>query len=130
MKLLTSLSDYLPPCSEIDSFEIGYLEGRKQVKRWIISEKDITEMYENEGEEITLWCDGKDIRKRKNLDGVNPEVTANKCSKNLHESHIEELSQELTSIHGDKFNYAQYKLWARMMANKQHTDKNIPPIYQ
>ena len=27
------------------------------------------------------------IRKRKNLDDVNPEVTANKHNKNLHESH-------------------------------------------
>lgn len=128
MKLLTTLTDYLPPCSELESFEVGYLEGRKQTKRWIISEEDIYEMYENEGEEICLWCDGKDVsRKRKKTDEASLEVTASKRSNNSHENEIEELTQELSGIHDDKFSYAQYKLWARMIVNKQHTDMNIPP---
>jgi len=84
-------------------------------------------MYENEDNEIYIWCDGKDVtRKRKQSEDASPEATASKrfCS---HESNVEELAQDLAGIHGDKFNYAQYKLWARMIINKQHTDKNIPP---
>lgn len=129
MRLFSTLTDHLPPESEVYSFEVGYLEGRKQTKRWIISDKDITEMYENEDEEILLWCDGKDVtRKRKHPDDASPEsAVTSKRSNGSHESHIEDLTQELSSIHGDKFNYAQYKLWARMIVNKQHINKDVPP---
>lgn len=130
-KLLSSFSEYLPPSSEIDSFEVGYLEGRKQTKRWMISEKDITEMYESEGDEITLWCDGRDVtRKRKDLEDSSSQVPASKHAKTSHhESLVEELAQELSTLHGDKFNfmYGHYKIWARMIVTKQYTDKNTPP---
>jgi hypothetical protein len=64
MKLLSSLSEYVPPISEIDSFELGYLEGRRQTKRWIVSDSDIIEMYNNapnNEQEVQLWCDGRDV---------------------------------------------------------------------
>ncbi len=126
-KLLSTLDDYLPPPS-VDSFEVGYLEGRKQTKRWMISEQDILEMYENEGDEIILWCDGKNVTgKRKNSDDVNPEEPASKHCRGSHENQIEDMAKELGSIHSDKFSYSQYKVWARMIINKQHTDKDIPP---
>ncbi len=133
-KLLSTLSEHLPSSSEIDSFELGYLEGRRQTKRWIISEKDLFEMYENapsDDREILLWCDGKDVsRKRKGTDDDAAEKPAPKRSgftSSAHENDIEALTEELTSIHGDKYSYAQYKLWARMIINKQHKDKDTPP---
>ena len=136
MKLLSTLSEHLPPISEIDSFEVGYMEGRRQTKRWIISEDDISEMYENAPNddcEILLWCDGKDVsridRKRKGSD-ISVDKTAPKRSSptsSSHEQEVEALSQELNSIHGEKYTYAQYKLWARMILNQQHRDKETPP---
>ncbi len=47
MKLMSTLGEHLPPVSEIDSFEVGYLEGRRQIKRWIVSDADVVEMYNN-----------------------------------------------------------------------------------
>ena len=128
LKLMGSLGEHLPPVSEIDVFEVGYLEGRRQTKRWIVSDTDLVEMYTNapnEEHEILLWCDGKDVsRKRKCTSYEEP---AAKRSKNSHEEAIEEVTHELEGIHGDKYVYRQYKLWGRMIVNKQHKDKNTPP---
>lgn len=44
-----------------------------------------------------------------------------------HEEEVEDLTQELSSAHGNKYSYAQYKLWARMIINKQHSDRDHPP---
>ena len=41
-------------------------------------------------------------------------------------SHEEDLTQELSSAYGDKYGYAQYKLWAKMIINK-HSHKDNPP---
>ena len=131
LKLLGNLGEHLPPVSEIDLFEVGYLEGRRQTKRWIVSDADIIEMYTNapnEEHEILLWCDGKDVsRKRKPANDAINEEPAAKRSSNSHEEAIEEIAQELEGIHGEKYVYRQYKLWARMIENKQHKDKNTPP---
>ena len=133
-KLISTLSEYLPPNSEIDTFEVGYLEGRRQTKKWIVSEKDISEMYENAPNydgEIILWCDGKDVSRKRKVDDASSENPASKRSSlstsSHHEDEIEDLTQELSTIHGDKYNYAQYKLWARMIVNQQHRDKDNPP---
>ena len=40
------------------------MEGHKQAKRWIISVKDLEEIYvngPNADNEILLWCDGKNV---------------------------------------------------------------------
>ena len=127
LKLMGSLGEHLPPVSEIDVFEVGYLEGRRQTKR----DTDLVEMYTNapnEEHEILLWCDGKDVsRKRKCTSYSSNEEPAAKRSNNSHEEAIEEVAHELEGIHGDKFVYRQYKLWGRMIVNKQHKDKNTPP---
>ena len=42
------------------SFNIGYYEGRKSLKIWLMSKEDFTTMYVKcpKGE-ITLWCDAR-----------------------------------------------------------------------
>ena len=134
MTLLHSLGEYLPSSSEIDSFEVGYMEGRRQIKRWIVSDEDVEDMYynaPNDEREILLWCDGKDVsRKRKCMDERIAENCLPKCSNvvnSSHEEEVEDLTQELSSAHGNKYSYAQYKLWARMIINKQHSDRDHPP---
>lgn len=129
MKLLSTLSEHLPPTSEIDLFEVGYMEGRRQTKRWIISGNDIAEMYKTApNDHEILWRDGKDVtrvdRKRKAVDDndTSDGRTASKRASIFHEE-VETLTQELKSIHGEKYSYAQYKIWARMIINGQHRDK-------
>lgn len=130
LKLFETLSEHLPPATEMSAFEVGYLEGRRQIKRWIVADDDVTDMYDNapsDENEILLWCDGKDVsHKRKCLSDSN-EAPAPKRSNPTHEDAIESLAHELEVLHGEKYNYSQYKLWARMMVNKQHRDKKIPP---
>ena len=98
LKLLSNLSQHLPPVTEIGSFELGYLEGRRQIKRWIVSDDDVLEMYDNaptDENEILLWCDGKDVsHKRKCASDSNTEAPAPKRSHNSHEDVIEALTQE------------------------------------
>ena len=44
----------------MDSFQIGYFEGRGSDKCWISSDRDLNKMYSlfDSGLRITLWCDG------------------------------------------------------------------------
>ena len=134
MKLLSSLYEHLPPSCEIDSFEVGYMEGRRQTKRRIVSTKDMKNMYKNvpnDDLEILLWCDGKDVsHKRYCVQEPNadrPVPKRSNLANSSHEEDIEDITQEFSSAHGDKYSYAQYKLWARMIMNKQHNDKDNPP---
>lgn len=131
LKLFETLSEHLPPATEMSTFEVGYLEGRRQIKRWIVADDDVTDMYDNapsDDNEILLWCDGKDVsHKRKCVSDSNTEAPAPKRSSTTHEDAVESLTQELEVLHGEKYNYSQFKLWARMIVNKQHRDKNTPP---
>ena len=49
-----------------------------------------------------------------------------------HEQQIKKITLELADMHGKKYNDNQFKLWARMMVNKQYDDidhhPNIPLI--
>ena len=131
MKLMSTSGEHLPPVSEIDSFEVGYLEGRRQIKRWIVSDADVIEMYNNapnDEQEILLWCDGKGVsRKRGCVNDASTEEPVTKRSNNSHEETVEEMAQESEGMHGEKYTYRQYKLWGRMIVNKDHTDKMTPP---
>ena len=134
MKLLSSLYEHLPPSCEIDSFEVGYMEGRRQTKRWIVSAKDVKDMYKNapnDDLEILLWCHGKDVSHKRYCvqepSADRPVPKRSNLANSSHEEDIEDITQEFSSAHGDKYSYAQYKLWARMIMNKQHNDKDNPP---
>ena len=76
-----------------------------------------------------MWCDGKDESRKRKVDDASTENPASKHSSLSNSSHheIEDLTQELSTIHSDKYNHVQYKLWARMIVNQQHRDKDNPP---
>lgn len=124
----------MPPASAIDEFNVGYFHGRPQVKSWIISEDDLKAMYANAGDkDILLWCDGQGQatsssgRKRKQHDTeteIAPKCAASNASG---EEKLEEYISELQEIHGDKYDYGEYRLWARMIKNHQWKDKDSPP---
>ena len=46
----------------MDSFQIGYFEGRDSAKCWVLSDRDLNKMYSlfDSGSCITLWCDGSE----------------------------------------------------------------------
>ena len=43
------------------------------------------------------------------------------------EEELEKYVSELQEVHGDKYDYGEYKLWARMIKNRQWKDKDTPP---
>ncbi len=40
---------------------------------------------------------------------------------------LQEHIHELQEIHGDKFDYGEYRIWSRMIKNQQWKDKDTPP---
>ena len=78
------------------------------------------------GDTVTLFCDGKsgeNKRKRKS-------TTADDTSDSTHGDHeqqIKKIALELADMHGEKYNDNQFRLWARMMVNKQHDNMDHPP---
>jgi len=137
-QLIESLDKLVPPASKIDSFQVGYLYGRPQKKRSIISTEDLEAMYTSAkpNGEILLWCTKRDTdesdscktgssssRKR----STNSSSDGPQTKKASYESTLEELTDELKQIHGDKYNYAQLKMWARMIGSQQWKSKDNPP---
>ena len=55
LKLIDELEEQVPDSL---SFPVGYFEGQKHSKIWLVTEKDLQAMYEKYPQgEITLWCD-------------------------------------------------------------------------
>ena len=141
-KLAESLSPHVAELSthSTDAFNVGYFHGRPQVKSWIVSEEDFQSMYSlSNGKEILLWCDGKSQvvvgRKRKHGEGdgekedtsTDKTCSSAKSSAQAHEIELEENISKLQTIHEDKYDYGQYRLWARLIENHQWKDFNNPP---
>ncbi len=141
-KLAESLSPHVAELStdNMDAFNVGYFHGRPQVKSWIVSEEDLQSMYSlYNGKELLLWCDGKSQvvvgRKRKHGEdehGEKEDTSTDKTSKakssaQAHEIDLEENISRLQTIHEDKYDYGQYRLWARLIINHQWKDLNNPP---
>ena len=109
MKLIEEFKDLVP-----DSlfFDVGYFEGQKHSKIWLVDKEDFSTMYRKyPREEISLWCDGhteaedcaKGGRKRKRGPSKRRE----------REKEVDEVSQQLKEKHGDKYDTPRLRLWAR-----------------
>lgn len=44
-----------------------------------------------------------------------------------HEQDVKKLALDLTEQHGNQYTEQQFRLWARMIVNKQHDDQEQPP---
>ena len=144
-QLMESLGEHVPAETDMNTFNVGYLKKPSQAKHWLITERDLEIMYGQSGEEISLWCDH-----RLEEDAVPPTSTSqgnkrpgpsastgsevptakrvkNSTNYSKREDEIEELSTELRKIHGEKYTYPQYKLWARMIKCGQHAHRDHPP---
>jgi hypothetical protein len=72
--------------------------------------------------EILLWCSKRDTKESDSHEtGANSSRTSDapQTKKASQERKLEELTNELTKIHGDKYSYAQVKMWARMIESQQ-----------
>ena len=133
-KLINTLSSHVPPLSVIDTFNVRYFHGRPQTKSWMVAEEDLQAMYAGaRDKDVLLWCDGKDSstgRKRKSLSRDEedmPSSSKHSTSFATEEEELEKHVSELQEIHGDKYDYGEYKIWARMIKNRQWKDKDTPP---
>ncbi len=126
-KLIDSFPEYIP--SMVD-FQVGYLEGRGNQKRWIVRAEDLVKMYESvyEGDVIKLWCEGKGkeqsscSRKRKTDD---EEERQSKRDKK--EEHEREIRDKLEEKHGTTYSVPQYSLWAKFIKMGRHESYETPP---
>lgn len=127
-QLTTSFGDKLESLSDL---ECGYME--KNSKRWLESDRDVEAMYITfkPGDEITLWCDGtrpeankatQEGKKRK-TDSTEEPPSKRKAK----EDTVDELTKTLQEKHGEKWSMPQYRLWARMKHNGQHSSLESPP---
>lgn len=109
------------------NFNVGYFEGRQHTKKWLVSTKDLDEMYTHfSGKScISLWCDGKE----QEVDDGRKKKHNNKNSKKRteKEDEVEDIFQKLKSMHGSDYSGPQLRLWARMVAANTHDDLDQPP---
>ena len=122
-KLVEELRDQVPDSM---TFKVGYLEGQKNNRMSIMNQDDIKAMYlRYKTGEITLWCEGK-------VDDVgrgNKRKREEQVSSKYHEreDEAEMIYQQLKEKHADKFDNAQFRLWARMVASNIHSSIVDPP---
>jgi len=121
------------PCN-FENMQVGYFlqSGRAQKKKWIDSDVDLSAMYSHfhSGDEILLWCDGCDssssaVEKPTGKKSKDSDETSSK--RMHHEDEIDKLAMELMKLHGDKYTYPAYKVWARMIKNSQWDKMDDPP---
>ncbi len=130
IKLIESFRDKIPSTT---CFQIGYIAKRGNGKRWIEDSPDLRSMYKQLElcDTITLFCEGRaddstssgaNKRKRKAPAEQSPD-----SGRLDHEEEVKRVAVDLSAKHGTKYNEKQFKLWARMIVNKQHEDLDEPP---
>ena len=125
MKLVEEFKDVVPDSL---SFSVGYFEGQKHSKIWLVTREDFSTMYGKYPKgEITLWCDGRteqedDISGRKKRKRV--EVSSKRQEK---EDEVDDIFKQLKEKHGEKYDTPRLRLWARLVCSKIHDDLDSPP---
>lgn len=135
VKLMEEFKEQVP---ETLHFSAGYFVGRQSSKKWLVSEEDLEYMYSAFREagktDICLWCDGRqeekecnegNSQKRSKRDS-SPIPTSRRAVK---EKEIDDLFVELKEMHAGELDLRdpQYRLWARMVVNRIHSSKDVPP---
>jgi len=53
---MEELEDKLPPTTK---FSVGYFaDGKQTMKKWLVMQQDLEDMYTLDSTEFLLWCDG------------------------------------------------------------------------
>lgn len=111
------------------TFNVGYFEGQRHSKMWIITDEDLTTMYEKyPSGEILLWCDGASDETEVTVNKRKRDAVQMASSKHQErEEEVDELFKELKDKHKDKYDLPKLRLWARMMASNLHDSIEEPP---
>ena len=124
-KIVEEFKEQVPNSS---TFNIGYYEGSQHSKIWIVSNEDLTSMYEKYPKgEIILWCEGR-------TELMNEEKSRNsKRKREEKEEEVEKVFQELKEKHDKKYDTPRLRLWARMVSSGIHDSlddhPNIPAFH-
>ena len=91
--LMEKLGDHV---LEAINFNVGYFEGKQPKKRWLCCQEDLESMYKTHknGDEITLWCEAKTNKGKKDDDDV--PCTSKTQSK---EAEVDSIFSELKKKH-------------------------------
>ena len=127
LKLIDECSEHVP--NTVD-YNVGFYEGSKQTKVWIVTDADLQTMYRKHpnGGNVTLWSDGKQsnttspssTNKRKR-DSETPTARDEK------ESEVETIFKELEENHHGRYDTSRLRLWSRMIVAGIHHDYEDPP---
>ena len=108
-----------------ENFVCGYLD--KASKRWIEDDQDLEAMYQlfkNRDCDVTLWCIAEKRGKKRKIEESEEAAPTKRASK---EDQVDAMAMELREKHGEKYDFRQLQLWARMKLNGQHTSLEHPP---
>ena len=124
----------------MDSFQIGYFEGRGSAKRWISTDRDLNKMYSlfDSGSRITLWCDGSEEKenqpptKKKRTEGSEKlektEKSGSNSKRDAAEQELKEILDQLKT-NNPKPTLPQIRLWGKMIQAGQYDNyKTLPDI--
>ena len=122
-RLMEELEDEVPPTTK---FSLGYFaDGKQSMKKWLVKQQDLEEMYKLGCTEFLLWCDGvsddKESQKRQKDTSPPPSKRAAK------EMEVDTICSDLKELHKEKYSEPQFRLWARMISNGLHSSKSDPP---
>ena len=127
--LIECFEDKLPTFSEL---QLGYME--RGAKRWIENNQDLDAMYKTfcSTDEITLWCEGtltekqkRETKKRKLEDVQSCDKSS--CKRSARDQKLEEIVQTLHNKHGENYSGPQFRIWACMYLNSQHSSLDVAP---
>ena len=114
-------------------FQLGYYSGKQSKKHWLINDADLKDMYHahDSRQSVFLWCDRADeqISTAKRTKTLPSQVPSAKSRKVDTDEELEETVEMIRAIHGDKYSYSQYCIWARLVLSGMFKDITVaPPI--
>ena len=118
-----------------DKFQVGYFIGKHSAKHWLVTQSDLSYMYESITKtNILLWCDarstiGNSPSSENDLQSQSKKhrSTATSTSVLSNKVDIEETVTELQEAHKDKYSLPKLRQWARMVAAGHHDSLIDPP---
>ena len=114
LKLMEEMDTLVPQSLD---FQLGYYSGKQSKKHWLINDADLKDMYHahDSRQSVFLWCDRADEQKitAKRTKTLPSQVPSAKSQKVDTDEELEETVERIRAIHGDKYSYSQYRIWAR-----------------
>lgn len=114
LKLMEEMDTLVPQSLD---FQLGYYSGKQSKKHWLINDADLKDMYHahDSRQSVFLWCDraDKQIITAKRTKTLPSQVPSAKSQKVDTDEELEETVERIRAIHGDKYSYSQYRIWAR-----------------